>query len=117
MDVLVVHVKDRQTPLSHSSEAKEGVVLNYTADGSLASVEILDASQRYPAGQLAACSVDEFIDLATASQLSGIAPVTLRAQAEKRKLWAIKLGSRWMTTRERLQHYLDSRARKKAEIG
>jgi uncharacterized protein YuzE len=117
VDVLVVHVKDRQTPLSHSSEAKEGVVLNYTADGSLASVEILDASQRYPAGQLAACSVDEFIDLATASQLSGKAPVTLKAQAEKGKLWAIKLGTRWMTTRERLQHYLDSRARKKAEIG
>jgi uncharacterized protein YuzE len=117
VDILVVHVKDRGTPLSHSSEAKEGVILNYTADGGLASVEILDASERYPAGQLLACSVDEFVDLATASNLSGIAPVTLRAQAGKGKLWAIKLGTRWMTTRERLQQYLDSRSRKKTAIG
>ncbi len=47
-------------------------------DGSLSSVEVMDASKLYSPGQLAACSVDEFIDLRQASKLAGIAPLTLR---------------------------------------
>jgi uncharacterized protein YuzE len=112
VDVLTVYFQDPETPLSHSSEADPGVMLNYAEDGSLSSVEILDASKRYPSTQLAAHSVDEFINLRQASGLSGIAPVTLRTQAEKGKLWAMKLGGQWITTRDRLQHYLDSRAKK-----
>lgn len=112
VDIVTVYLQDPEKPLSHSSEANPGVILNYALDGSLSSVEILDASKHYPHRQLAACSVDEFIDLRTASQLTGIAPVTLRTQARKGRLWAIRLGGLWVTTRERLQHYLDSRAKK-----
>ncbi len=112
VDILTIYLQDPEIPLSHSSEAEPGVILNYIEDGSLASIEILDASKRYPVGQLAAHSVDEFIDLRTAAKLSTIAPVTLRTQAEKEKLWAIRLGGQWVTTRERLQQYIDSRARK-----
>ena len=97
--------------LHHSSEAEPGVILNYAEDGSLSSVEVLDASRRYTAAQLAGCSVDEFIDLNTASKIAGIAPVTLRTQAEKGRLWALKLAGHWVTTRERLQQYVDSRSR------
>ena len=111
VDILTIYLQGLETPLSHSDEVEPGVILNYAADGSLSSVEVLDASKRYTSGQLAACSVDEFIDLKTASNLAGIAPVTLRTQVERRRLWAIKLGGQWMTTRERLQHYLDSRSR------
>jgi uncharacterized protein YuzE len=111
VDVLTIYLQDPETPLSHSSEAEPGVILNYTEDASLSSIEILDASKRYPPGQLAAHSVDEFIDLRMASKLAAIAPVTLRTQAEKGRLWAIRLGGQWVTTRERLQQYLDSRAR------
>ena len=77
---------------------------------------MLDASKRYPSGQLEAYSIDEFIDLRTASKLSGIASVTLRTQAEKGRLWAIRLGGKWVTTRERLQQYLDSRARSASKV-
>jgi uncharacterized protein YuzE len=112
VDVLTIYLQDPETPLSDSSEAEPGVILNYAEGSSLASVEILDASKRYPSGQLAASSVDEFIDLKMASKLAGIAPVTLRTQAEKDKLWALRLGGQWVTTRERLQQYIDSRARK-----
>jgi uncharacterized protein YuzE len=112
VDILTIYLQDPNTPLSHSSEAESGVILNYDKDGSLSSIEILDASKRYPAGQLASQSVDEFIDLRTAAKLSTIAPVTLRTQAEKGKLWAIRLGGQWVTTRERLQQYIDSRGRK-----
>jgi uncharacterized protein YuzE len=111
VDILTIYFKDPETALSHSSEAEPGVILNYTEDGSLSSVEVLDATRRYPTSQLAACSVDEFIDLKTASGISGIAPVTLRAQADKGRLRAIKLAGQWVTTRERLQQYVDSRAR------
>ncbi len=111
VDVLTIYLKDPETALSHSSEVESGVILNYAEDGSLSSVEVLDATRRYPASQLAACSVDEFIDLRTASQVAGIAPVTLRTQAEKGRLWAIRLAGQWVTTRERLQQYIDSRSR------
>ena len=111
VDILTIYLQGLETPLSHSDEVEPGVILNYAADGSLSSVEVLDASKRYTSGQLAACSVDEFIDLKTASNLAGIAPVTLRTQVERRRLWAIRLGGQWMTTRERLQHYLDSRSK------
>ena len=111
VDVLTIYLQNPETALSHSSEAESGVILNYAEDGTLSSVEVLDAARRYPASQLATCSIDEFIDLRTASQVAGIAPVTLRTQAEKGRLWAMRLAGQWVTTRERLQQYIDSRSR------
>ncbi len=109
VDILTIYLQNPETPLSHSTETESGVILNYTEDGKLSTVEIMDASKRYPHGQLAAHSLDELIDLRTASKLAAIAPVTLRTQAGKGRLWAIRLGGQWVTTRERLQQYLDSR--------
>lgn len=111
VDVLIIYLQDRETLLSYSSEVEPGVILNYAENNGLSSIEILDASKRYTPAQLAASSVDELIDLRMASKLAEIAPVTLRTQAEKGRLWAIRLGGQWVTTRERLQQYLDSRAR------
>jgi len=116
VDVLTIYLQDPETLLSYSNEAESGVLLNYAEDGSLSSIEILDASKRYLPGQLVAHSLDEFIDLRTASKLAAIAPVTLRTQAEKGRLWAIRLGGQWVTTRERLQQYLDSRAKRGKSI-
>ncbi len=116
VDILNIYLQNPETILSRSNEAEPGVLLNYAEDGSLSSIEILDASKRYSPGQLAIHSLDEFIDLRTASNLSAIAPVTLRTQAEKGRLWAIRLGGQWITTRERLQQYLDSRAKTRKSI-
>jgi len=74
-------------------------------------VKVLSTSGHYATGQLAVHNIDEFIDLRTASELSGVAPVTLRTQAEKGRLRAVRLGAQWVTTREHLQWYLDSRSR------
>jgi len=112
VDILTIYLQERETALDYSSETEPGVILNYAEGKRLSSVEILDASKRYPAGQLAALSVDEWIDLNTASKLSAIAAVTLRTQAEKGKLWALRLSGHWVTTRERLQQYVDGRSRK-----
>lgn len=54
VDILTIYLQGPRTPLSHSSEANPGVILNYAADGSLSSVEVLDASKLYSPGQLAA---------------------------------------------------------------
>jgi uncharacterized protein YuzE len=113
VDILTIYLQDPGTALSHSAEAEPGVILNYSAGGDLTSLEILDASKRYPSGQLAAHSTDELIDLRTASKLSSIAPVTLRTQAEKGRLWAMRIAGQWVTTRERLEQYLDSRQKSK----
>jgi len=109
VDILTIYLQSPETSLKHSAETEPGVILNYAEEGGLTSIEILDASKRYPPGQLAAQSVDELIDLKTAAKLASIAPVTLRTQAEKGRLWAIRLAGQWVTTRERLQQYLDSR--------
>lgn len=69
----------------------------------------LSASGRYTIGQLTDPGVDEFIDLGMASRISGVAPVTLRAQATVGRLRAVRLGGRWITKREWLQEYLNSR--------
>ena len=110
VDILTVYLRDPETALSRSREVESGVILNYAEDGALSSVELLDAARRYPPGQLAAHSIDELIDLKSASRISGIAPVTLRTQAERGRLWALRLAGQWLTTRERLQQYMDSRA-------
>jgi uncharacterized protein YuzE len=112
VDILTIHLHSPEDKLSYSDEIESGIILNYSENNSLSSIEILDASQRYPTGHIIANSVDELIDLRRASELSGIAPVTLRTQAEKGRLWAIRLGGQWVTTAERLQQYLDSRSRK-----
>ena len=112
VDILTVYLQDPETALINGDELEPGIILNYAENGGLASIEIMDASKRYPPGELAAASVDELIDLKTASRLASIAPVTLRTQAGKGRLWALRLGGQWLTTRERLQQYVDSRSRK-----
>ena len=114
VDILTIYLQDRETALINGDELEPGIILNYAENGGLASIEIMDAGKRYPPGELAAASVDELIDLKTASKLASIAPVTLRTQAGKGKLWALRLGGRWLTTRERLQQYVDNRSRKTA---
>ena len=102
-------------PNIHNSSKTEVLLVVVTYDTPTRfhrQVLILDASKRYPPSQLAAHSLDEFIDLQQASRLSGIVPATLRRQAESGKLWRIRLGGQWLTTRDQLQHYLDSRSKK-----
>jgi len=112
VDILTIYIQDPETALINGDELEPGIILNYAENGGLASIEIMDAGKRYPPGELAAASVDELIDLKTASKLASIAPVTLRTQAGKGRLWALRLGGQWLTTRERLQQYVDSRSRK-----
>jgi hypothetical protein len=52
---------------------------------------------------------DRFISLARASELSGVAHETLRAQRRRGRLRAEKIGRDWLTTRRWLHNYLIGR--------
>jgi uncharacterized protein YuzE len=45
-DILTIILADR--PVQESDEDKEGVILDYDKDGSLVSLEIMEASKRMP---------------------------------------------------------------------
>ena len=45
VDIVTIYLQTPETSLSHSNEATPGVILNYARDGSLSSVEVLDASK------------------------------------------------------------------------
>lgn len=46
VDVLYIRFSDK--PVKESDEDKPGVVLDYASDGSVVSIEILDASKKFP---------------------------------------------------------------------
>jgi hypothetical protein len=54
-------------------------------------------------------SADTLISLARASELSGVAHETLRAQRRRGRLQAEKVGRDWFTTRRWLHQYLITR--------
>ena len=54
-------------------------------------------------------SADKLISLARASELSGVAHETLRAQRRRGRLQAEKVGRDWLTTRRWLHQYLITR--------
>ena len=47
-EVDVLYIKFSDKPILESDEDKPGVVLDYASDGSVVSIEILDASKKFP---------------------------------------------------------------------
>ena len=77
VDILTIYLRDPETSLSYSSEAEPGIILNYAKDNSLTSIEIIDASRRYPSGQLAASSVGASMAMIRSSATVPSAQVTV----------------------------------------
>jgi uncharacterized protein YuzE len=47
-EVDVIYLQFSVAPVSESDEDKPGIILDYAADGSIVSIEILDASKKFP---------------------------------------------------------------------
>lgn len=47
-EVDVIYLQFSTTPVSESDEDKPGIILDYAADGSIAGIEILDATKKFP---------------------------------------------------------------------
>lgn len=109
VDILMVYLKDPETPLGHAQELSDQVVAHYTAEEELASIEVLDASSFLPKDELLRHSVEHLIPLAKAAEITGLAHSTLRQLIFKKRLRAFKYGDIWVTTREWLEEYLRGR--------
>jgi excisionase family DNA binding protein len=92
-------------------EQGPGVYADFSADDKLISIEVLDASSRYPKELLETLNAPiQPLTLAQAAEESGIAAATLRKQIHNRRIKAIKQGRDWIIPRHELVNYLSSRA-------
>ena len=51
------------------------------------------------------------VSLAEAAEISGLSQGHLRLLAKQEKIWAVKIGRNWVTTREAIQEYLATNPR------
>jgi len=47
-EVDMLFIRLTENPIKESDEEKPGIILNYSADGSIVSIEILDVSKKMP---------------------------------------------------------------------
>jgi len=47
-EVDIIYIRLNDLPVQESDEDKAGTILNYAADGSIVTIEILDASKKLP---------------------------------------------------------------------
>lgn len=53
----------------------------------------------------------KLVSLAEAAEISGLSQGHLRLLAKQEKIWAVKIGRNWVTTREAIQEYLATNPR------
>jgi len=96
---------------ARTHELAPGVHVDLTPDGRLTSVEVLDASSRYPVESLRTLqSPADWMSLVEAAGESGLKPATLRRQVLNGRLAARKRGRDWLVSAAALWTYLENRA-------
>lgn len=96
---------------AQTRELAPGIHVDLTPDGRITSIEILDASKRYPRSSLRALDRPvDWMTLAEAARESGLTADTLRRQVLQGRLAAQKRGRDWMVPRHELWNYLETRA-------
>ncbi len=96
---------------SRTREIAPGIHVDLTPDGRLTSLEVLEASSRYPVESLRTLeSPVEWMTLVEAASQSGLRPDTLRRQVLNGRLAARKRGRDWLVSRAALWTYLENRA-------
>ena len=53
----------------------------------------------------------KLLSLAEAAEISGLSQGHLRLLSKQEKIWAVKIGRNWVTTREAIQEYLATNPR------
>lgn len=99
-----------EAPSARTQHLGPDIAADFDARGRLVSLEILNASAHYAPAELQrlAAPVD-YLTLAEAAKESGLAPATLRLQANRQRLAAVKRGRDWLIPRHALWNYLESR--------
>lgn len=95
---------------ARSQEVAPGLVLDFTAEGKLLALELLNASRHVPRATLERLPTPaRYLTLVEAAEESGLSPVTLRRQIAAGRLSAVKRGRDWLVDETALVNYLESR--------
>lgn len=109
-DAFYVRLWDAAPPL-RSLETRPGIFLDFTDDGKLAGLEVLDASEHIPAEVLA--KVGEPSTPMTLEELekeTGLSAQTWRVQLHRGRLQGKKVGATWTIEYADALNYLESRS-------
>jgi uncharacterized protein YuzE len=108
-DSLLLTLCDPDQQAESWVEPADGVILDFDAGRNPISLEIQDASRRYPKSVLLRLSTEEPVPLALLAEEYGFAEAHLRRLAVQQRLAAIKIGRNWTATRAALEDYLEGR--------
>lgn len=110
VDALHVILWEAKAPL-RTREAAPGIHLDYTEDGKLAGLELLDASEHVPAAVLARIGKPSRpMTLADLEKATGITAETWKKLAQAKRVPAAKRGRDWIVEYGDALNYLESRA-------
>jgi uncharacterized protein YuzE len=110
VDALTIQL-GKQRRSARTAEMGSGIVIDFDKSGNPITIEILDASGRYPRTALNALPLPvAMVPLRDAAQRAGLLPATLRQQIRNRRLHAVKRSREWWITPQELDRYLASRA-------
>ena len=111
VDILTIDLVDDLSESPGAIELAPGLYADFTEDGRLLAVEILNASTKYPREELKKhpANYDEPISLAEAAYPAGMTPKALQLAIQRGRLQGRKIGRNWTTTINALHAYLESR--------
>ena len=115
-DSILLTIGDPDVQSESWAEPADGVVIDFDIDKNPISVEIQNASRRYPAETLAPISLEPLVSLAKLANEYNLAEAHLRKLAISGRLHATKIGRNWAATRSAVEDYLDSRKYNAKEV-
>lgn len=115
-DSILLTIGDPDIQSESWAEPADGVIIDFDRDKNPVSVEIQNASRRYPGAALASINIEQPVSLARLASEYGLAEAHLRKLAITARLNARKIGRNWATTRAALEDYLDSRKYNAKEV-
>lgn len=108
-DSILWTVGDPDVQSESWAEPAEGVIIDFDRNMNPISVEIQNASRRYPVKALGPINIDQLVSLAQLAAEYSLAEAHLRKLAISGRLSATKIGRNWAATRAAVEDYLDSR--------
>lgn len=115
-DSILFTIGDPDVQSESWAEPSDGVIIDFDRNENPISVEIQNASRRYPASALALINIEQPVSLPQLAGEYNLAEAHLRKLAITGRLRAMKIGRNWAATRAAVEDYLDSRKYNAKEV-
>lgn len=102
----VLEIQLTQADWVKAIDVNPDTVAHLDAQGKLAAIEILGASEYYPLHEIVLYSTEPLKALSEMNPITGLGPDALKHAAQQGKLKAVKIGRNWATTRSWVMEYL-----------